>query len=290
MANKEQLEIINQGVEIWNRWRADNPQTYPDLTVANLAGANLCRARLDGANLTGARLPIARLDGARLTWANLTGANLAGADLREADFGRATLVATDLKGANLSEANLTGAFLMGAFLGGADLSRATIGSTVFAGIDLSTVKGLKNVRHSGPSMIGVDTIYHSNGHIPESFLQGVGLPDNFIIYVRALTARPIEFYSCFISYSSKDQDFADRLYTDLQSRGVRCWFAPEDLKIGAETRNTIDESIRLHDKLLLILTEHSVSSQWVEHEVEAALEREEERTGWCYSRCAWTTR
>ena len=36
----------------------------------------------------------------------------------------------------------------------------------------------------------------------------------------------------------------------------------------------IDESIRLHDKLLLILSEHSVNSPWVQDEVEAALERE----------------
>jgi len=34
------------------------------------------------------------------------------------------------------------------------------------------------------------------------------------------------------------------------------------------------ESIRLHDKLLLILSEHSVRSTWVHDEVEAAPERE----------------
>lgn len=82
------------------------------------------------------------------------------------------------------------------------------------------------------------------------------------------------FYSCFISYSSKDQDLANRLYTDLKSRGVRCWFAPEDLKIGDKIRDRIDESIRQRDKLLLILSENSIASDWVEHEVESALEEE----------------
>ena len=91
--------------------------------------------------------------------------------------------------------------------------------------------------------------------------------------------QPIQFYSCFISYSSKDQGFADRLYADLQNKGVRCWFAPEDLKIGDRFRDRIDESIRLHDKLLLILSENSVSSQWVGDEVEAAFEREQGRPG-----------
>ena len=48
--------------------------------------------------------------------------------------------------------------------------------------------------------------------------------------MRALVAAmsPIEFYSCFISYSSKDEEFAKRLHADLQSNGVRCWFAPEE--------------------------------------------------------------
>jgi hypothetical protein len=123
----------------------------------------------------------------------------------------------------------------------------------------------------------LETLYRSNGNIPESFLRGCGVPDEMIVNAHALaTARnPIQFYSCFISYSSKDQEFADRLYADLQNKGVRCWFAPEDLKIGDRFRDRINESIRLHDKLLLILSENSVSSQWVGDEVEAALEREQ---------------
>ena len=84
----------------------------------------------------------------------------------------------------------------------------------------------------------------------------------------------MEFYSCFISYSTNDQDFADRLYADLQVKGVRCWFAPEDLKIGDRFRQRIDDAIRLHDKLLLILSAHSVRSDWVRDEVESCLERE----------------
>ena len=87
--------------------------------------------------------------------------------------------------------------------------------------------------------------------------------------------KPIDYYSCFISYSSKDQDFAERLYADLQTEGVRCWFAPEDMKIGDRIRPRIDESIHIYDKLLLVLSEHSVASKWVEFEVEAAMDKEQ---------------
>jgi hypothetical protein len=70
------------------------------------------------------------------------------------------------------------------------------------------------------------------------------------------------------------------LYADLQSNHIRCWFAPEDLKIGDKIRTGIDEAIHLHDKLLLILSKSSVASGWVEREVKTALakERKEKRT------------
>lgn len=114
----------------------------------------------------------------------------------------------------------------------------------------------------------------SQGDIPEAFLRGCGVPDSVIAYAWSLVARPIEFYSCFISYSTKDQAFAERLHADLQEKGIRCWLATEDLDIGDPLREKIDVSIRLHDKLLLVLSEHSVRSDWVEDEVEAAFAKE----------------
>ena len=144
----------------------------------------------------------------------------------------------------------------------------------FGDNDLSDVKGLETAHHLGPSTIGIDTIYKSNGNIPEVFLRGCGVPEGFIVYMKSLVGKPIEFYSCFISYSSKDDDFAQRLYADLQAKNVRCWFAPEDLKIGEKFRMRIDEAIRIHDKLLLVLSQSSVRSAWVEKEVETAFEKE----------------
>src|SRR5580700_10107818 len=66
-----------------------------------------------------------------------------------------------------------------------------------------------------------------------------------------------------------------RVYGDLQNKNVRCWYSPEDLKIGDRFQERIEESIRLHDKLLIVLSEASVSSAWVEREVHAARERED---------------
>jgi hypothetical protein len=46
------------------------------------------------------------------------------------------------------------------------------------------------------------------------------------------------------------------------------------MRIGDRIRPRIDEAIRVHDKLLLVLSENSMKSAWVEKEVETAFERE----------------
>jgi hypothetical protein len=83
-----------------------------------------------------------------------------------------------------------------------------------------------------------------------------------------------QFYSCFISHSSKDKEFADHLLAGLQNKGVDCFYAPHHLKIGDRFRPRIDEAIWRKDKLLLILSEHSIQSDWVREEVESCQERE----------------
>ncbi|MGH2510370.1 MAG: toll/interleukin-1 receptor domain-containing protein, partial [Ktedonobacteraceae bacterium] len=85
-----------------------------------------------------------------------------------------------------------------------------------------------------------------------------------------------EYASVFISYSADDEDFAQRLHTDLQKHGVNCWFAPHDMRIGDKKRTRVDEFILAQKKLLLILSQSSVKSTWVEKEVETAFDKEEE--------------
>jgi hypothetical protein len=205
-------------------------------------------------------------------------------DLFNAELFKADLAGDRSSGANLFQANLEGANLIGANLQGvnlrdSNLSNARLGLTVFGNTNLTGARGLDTCQHVGPSVVDHQTLSKS-WPLSLAFLRGCGFPEAMIECLPSLLSRPIEFYSCFISYSSKDQNFADRLYADLQVKGVRCWFAPEDLKIGDRFRQRIDEAIRLHDKLLLVLSIHSVQSDWVREEVESCLERErrEQRT------------
>ncbi|MBE7501429.1 MAG: toll/interleukin-1 receptor domain-containing protein [Verrucomicrobiales bacterium] len=219
----------------------------------------------------------ANLTEAALTMADLSKANLSAARLMTADLGRASLSGVNLTGADLTGARLGLAIHQGTNLQGADLTGVELHATIFALVDLRACVGLEKVVHRGPSTIGLDTLRASRGRIPEVFLRGCGVPDIFLQYVASLAGKAIAFCSVFISYSSKDQELAKRLHKDLQARGVRCWFAPEDLKIGDQFSTEVDRAIRLHDKLLLLLSADSLRSAWVEHEVREALEREKEQ-------------
>jgi hypothetical protein len=285
MANPEHVELVRRGRKEIAEWRDENRETGLDLRGAELGGLDLVSAPLFGAELVGANLSEtdlkrSNLRGADLSEANLIRANFSGADLSRtklvgARLNAATLYQTDLSGADLSQASLTQTDIIRANLRGTNFAGATLGQTVFAFQDLRGAKGLETTQHFGASSIGIETIYASHGEIPEIFLRGVGIPDIFIKFAKSLVGNPFAFYSCFISYSTRDQDFADRLYADLQARGVRCWFAPHDRQGGRKLHEQIDEAIRVHEKLLLILSPQSISSEWVKREIFEAKKRED---------------
>jgi uncharacterized protein YjbI with pentapeptide repeats len=266
MADNKQVKILKQGVEFWNKWREE--------FVRGIRGENLFRASLGGADLRGLDLRSANLACAILGGANLTGANLEGARLGVADLSGAIFKGANLRGADFRGAEILSATFSSSDLQDADFTEARIDDAIFADLDLSVVKGLELVRHQGPSEISIGTLYRSGGDIPEVFLSGCGLSDweieNVKLYKSNLTTGQatdilysvvelrtnpaIQFNSCFISYSTTDQKFSERLFADLQDRGVRCWYAPEHMRIGDKIRNRIDEAIRFQDKLLLVLS------------------------------------
>lgn len=279
METEECLSILRRGALDWNSWRdAHSGEILPSFERVNLE-----RVELDAANLSHMNLREARLSKTTLAHASFAESNLIGADLCGANLDSAFLRGADLRRADLRDANLVHAFLGGVILDdthlrGADFRRASFGYTSFADCDLSEVRNLALARHEGPSTIGIDTLYKSRGKIPDEFLRGCGVPENLIRYIQSLvnSEEGIQFYSCFISYSSKNEEFARRLHSGLRDARLRVWFAAEDIQGGKKLHEQIETAIRVYDKLLVVLSDASMESEWVMDELRKGFRAEQE--------------
>ncbi len=283
MGNPEHLEILNQGVDVWNKWREENFHIIPNLnyhqfldsrgnSTAKFRGINFNDCRLVDANLAGANLRYAQLSGADLRMCNLRYADLSVTDLSMANMALARLDKAILNDSIMYRTNLSTAYL-----NGADITGAYFNLTILSGLILDGVIGLSDIEHSGPSFMDIETLLYNRESLPDNFLKGIGVSEAIIQHINTLAVKAIDFFSCFISYASNDKEFADRLFADLQQKDVRCWYAPEDMRVGDKIRQSIDQSIRIYDKLLLILSENSIDSEWVEDECEIAYEEERKR-------------
>ena len=264
MADQQQLDLLRQGVKPGMHGETQHPDIHPDLSRADLSGADL-----SGADLSGADLSRADLSGANLSGANLSRADLSGADLSDADLSGADLSGADLSGADSAEPTSASrpqrsrpqrsrpqrsqpqrsrpqrsrpqrsrpqrsrpqqSRPQQSRPQRSQPQRSHIGRTIFGDVDLRTVKGLETVKHRGPSTIGTDTLLRSEGDIPEIFLREAGLTRYLHSLCPFSGAHPIEYYTCFISYSSKDQEFVERLYADLQSQQRALLVCPRRLE------------------------------------------------------------
>ena len=88
--------------------------------------------------------------------------------------------------------------------------------------------------------------------------------------------QPTEFYSCFISYSHEDKAFARLLHDRLQGQGIRCWLDDHQLLPGDDLHEVIDRGIWLWDKMLLCASKSSLTSWWVDGEINRAFQKEAE--------------
>jgi hypothetical protein len=253
-------------ITTWNTWRAQRGLFGIENWVPSHTSIDVA---YESPPLSGADLSNLNLRGVNFRGCTLNGARLSGSDLHSADLSWSELNDADLKGAYLELTNLYFSSMKRA-----DLTSATLGLTLLGSANLSEAIGLETCSHLIGSCIDSSTLQKS-GHLPLDFLRGCGMPEMLIDYLPSLLLRhPVQFHSCFISYSRQDRDVAERIHSDLQSNGVRCWFAPKHIRGGEKLYDQIDEAIQVHDRLLLILSEHSMNSEWVRSEIARARQKE----------------
>ena len=307
MASSKLVEIAKKGRKALAMWRQKNPDVVMDLSDAdlekvNLRGANLRRANLVGANLTKANLIGANLTGADLTRANLTKAVLIKADFYTANLFKATLNGADLsgvyfrksnlQGVNLSDASLVKADFLEADLTNADLRKTTLygadfgrsimqgvqineallGWASFGNVNLSQVIGLDQIEHRGPTTVGLDTFFQSDGKISETFLRGCGVPEGFVAGMPTITGHPFETTTCYIRFTKEEATFAERVFEALQNKGLRCWMDQRPEK--AEQMKDIRME-KPDDKVVLCASKYSLTSWWGEDELNRTAQLEE---------------
>lgn len=250
MANQEHIDILKKGMQEWDSWRRQNLAVVPDLSGADLSKMILWRG-------------------------NFYRVNFKDAILQQTDFQFSDLSCSQFSNADLQNAGLCRTNLQQSIFNDANFKGAILGGTVFGSTDLNRAKWLETIIHLGESHLDFETLRIS-GRLPIKLLRACNWPGKLIFESEGVFSENNEEprYSCFISYSSTDNDFAENLYKHLIKEQVLCWFAPHDLKIGDRIRDSIEYAIKRQEKLLLILSKNSIVSDWVESEVEAAFEKE----------------
>jgi hypothetical protein len=82
----------------------------------------------------------------------------------------------------------------------------------------------------------------------------------------------------FVSHSAKDREFVEQEIVQLlQSHGIETWYSTDDIGAGVKWERSIREGLRSCDWFLVVLSNESVKSEWVEAEIHWALDERKDR-------------
>jgi tetratricopeptide (TPR) repeat protein len=89
----------------------------------------------------------------------------------------------------------------------------------------------------------------------------------------AKSSKPDPLLSAFISHAKADEKKADAIAKALESKGLKCWIAPRDVKPGRSYGDEIIRGIESTRSFVLVLSKSSNDSAFVAREVERAVSK-----------------
>lgn len=101
--------------------------------------------------------------------------------------------------------------------------------------------------------------------------------DRFLEAINAASyriTREDQMISIFLSHSWKDKFFVRELAKKIESYGIKVWLDEAELKVGDSLIQKIGEAIETTDFVGVVLSSNSVNSEWVQRELQAAMQKE----------------
>jgi hypothetical protein len=95
-----------------------------------------------------------------------------------------------------------------------------------------------------------------------------------IDYLGVLIEMKKKKHHVFISHNWNDKPIARKLATDLSAKGIGVWVDEAEIKLGDSLITKIRDGIDKVDYVFVLLSKHSIDSEWVKKEVEIAMNQE----------------
>jgi len=86
------------------------------------------------------------------------------------------------------------------------------------------------------------------------------------------TTISVETYDVFISYGrNESKSLATRLKKNLEQKGYRVWLDQDDIELGVDFQERIDEGIAQSHNFIFLIAPHAIQSKYCRKEIEVAL-------------------
>ena len=203
----ELLDLLRQRATEWNWFRHEHKRYRPILNSLQFPSeANFQGYDFSDAVLVGGEFETANFGNAQLINIDAKAARFENCSFKSADLSRANFFNARFTYCNFTDCDLADAFLVRAIfrhckMDGANFTSAEFGETDFINVSLSGARGLGKSKHESPSNLDLATLKQS---LPIWFLRGVGLSEELISAQPLFGAEASSYYSCFISFSTKD--------------------------------------------------------------------------------------